>query len=163
MYPNANSLYASPLSQNVSPFAANPFALAGSIQNTMAQPFTQSPTWLQTLPQHQNSSQFNPQQFSPQQFTPQQFTPPNATLQLALQLQLAAQQLAQQLTGQGQQSNPGALQQALHQLAQFHYWVAQQLAQLAAIPVHQGLFGSPYANQFVPGGFGPNFGPGTVH
>ena len=163
MYPNSNSLYASPLSQNVSPFAANPFALAGSIQNTMAPPFTQSPTWLQTLPQHQNSSQFNPQQFSPQQFTPQQFTPPNATLQLALQLQLAAQQLAQQLTGQGQQSNPGALQQALHQLAQFHYWVAQQLAQLAAIPVHQGLFGSPYPNQFVPGAFGPNFGAGTLH
>jgi len=166
MYPNANSLYASPLSQNVNPFAANPFALAGSIQNTMAPPFTnalhgmvpQNPTWLQTLPQQQNSLQF-----TPQQFTPQQFTPPNATLQLALQLQLAAQQLAQQLTGQGQQSNPAALQQALYQLAQFHYWVAQQLAQLAAIPVHQGLFGSPYANQFVPGGFGPNFGPGTVH
>src|SRR5580692_2729417 len=142
MYPNSNSLYASPLSQNVSPFAANPFALAGSLQNTMAPPFTQNPTWLQTLPQHQNSSQFNPQQFSPQQFTP-----PNATLQLALQLQLAAQQLAQQLTGQGQQSNPAALQQARYQLAQFHYWVAQQLAQLAAIPVHQGPFGSPYANQ----------------
>jgi len=153
MYPNSNSLYASPLSQNVNPFAANPFALAGSIQNTtMAPPFTnafhgmapQNPTWLQTLPQ---------QQISPQ------FTPANATPQLALQL--AAQQLAQQLTSQ--QLNPAAFQQALYQLAQFHYWVSQQLAQLAAIPVHQGLFGSPYANQFVPGAFGPNFGAGTLH
>jgi hypothetical protein len=152
MYPNSNSLYASPLSQNVNPFAANPFALAGSIPNTMAPPFTnapygmvpQNPTWLQTLPQQQS---------------PLQFTPPSATLQIALQL--AAQQLAQQLTGQ--QLHPAALQQALHQLAQFHYWVAQQLAQLAAIPVPQGLFGSPYPNQFVPGAFGPNFGAGTLH
>jgi len=170
MYPNANSLYASPLSQNVNPFAANPFALAGSMQNTIAPPFTnalhglhgmvpQNPNWLQTLPQQQSSLQFSPQQFVPQQYIPQQFTPPNATLQIALQL--AAQQLAQQLTGQ--QSSPIALQQALHQLAQFHHWVAQQLAQLAAIPVSQGLFGSPYANQFVPGAFGPNFGPGTLH
>lgn len=152
MYPNSNSLYASPLSQSVNPFAANPFALAGSIQNTMAPPFTnaihgmvpQNPTWLQTLPQQQN---------------PLQFTPPNATPQLALQL--AAQQLAQQLTGQ--QLNPAAIQQALYQLAQFHYWAAQQLAQLAAIPVPQGLFGSPYPSQFVPGAFGPNFGVGTLH
>jgi hypothetical protein len=179
MYPNANSLYASPLSQNVNPFAPNPFGLAGSMQNTIAPPFTnaphglhgmvpQNPTWLQSLPQQQNSLQFTPQQFIPQQFAPQQFspqqfspqfTPPHATIQLALQL--AAQQLAQQLTGQ--QSNPIALQQALHQLAQFHYWVAQQLAQLAAIPVPQGLFGSPYANQFVPGAFGPTFGAGTLH
>ena len=83
----------------------------------MAPPFTnapygmvpQNPTWLQTLPQQQS---------------PLQFTPPSATLQIALQL--AAQQLAQQLTGQ--QLHPAALQQALHQLAQFHYWVAQQLA-----------------------------------
>jgi hypothetical protein len=142
MYPNSNSLYASPLSQNVNPFGANPFALAGSIPNTMAPPFTnalqgmvlQNPTWLQTLPQPQNSLQF---------------TPPNATPQLALQL--AAQQLAQKLTGQ--QLHPAALQQALHQLAQFHYWAAQQLAQLAAISVPQ----------FVAGAFGPNFGAGTLH
>ncbi|MGC1521682.1 MAG: hypothetical protein WA803_09100 [Steroidobacteraceae bacterium] len=152
MYPNSNSLYTSPLTQNVNPFATNPFALAGSIPNTMAPPFTnafqgmvpQNPTWLQTSPL---------QHYSPQQYSPQ-FTAPGATPQLALQL--AAQQFAQQLTGQ--QPNLVPLQQALHQLAQFHYWVAQQLAQLAAIPVPQGLFGIPYPNQFVPGAFGPNFG-----
>ena len=133
MYPQTNSLYSSPLSQNI-----NPFALAGSMPQT--------PTWLQASPQQQYS----------------QFTPPHATLQVALQL--AAQQLAQQLTGQ--QSNPAFLQQALYQLAQFHYGVAQQLFQLAAIPApqQQGLFGSPYPNQFVPGALGPNFaGVGTLH
>ena len=162
MYPHSNSLYASPLSQPINPFA-NPFALAGSIPGTMTPPFAngfqgipyqgiqgmapQTPTWLQG---------------SPQQQSPLQFTPPNATLQIALQL--AAQQLAQQLTGQGQHLHPAGIQQALHQLAQFHYLAAQQLAQLAAIPVQQGLFGNPYPNQFVPGGaFGPNFGAGTLH
>lgn len=168
MYSTSNSLYTSPLTQNVNPFATNPFALAGSMQGTMTPPFTnaihgfapQNPTWLQASP----LQQYSPQQYSPQQYPPQpyspQFTAPGATPQLALQL--AAQQLAQQLTGQ--QSNLVPLQQALHQLAQFHYWCAQQLAQLAAIPAPQGVFGSPYPNQFVPAGFGPNFGGiGTLH
>lgn len=169
MYSTSNSLYASPLTQNVNPFVANPFALAGSMQSTMTPPFTsaipftsafhgiapQNPTWLQASP----LQQYSPQHYSPQQYPPQ-FTAPGATPQMALQL--AAQQFAQQLTGQ--QSNLIPLQQALHQLAQFHYWVAQQLAQLAAIPVPQGLFGSPYPNQFVPAAFGPNFGGiGTLH
>ncbi len=162
MYANSNSLYTSPLPQNV-----NPFALAGLMQNTMTQPWTnafqgiapQSPTWLQS---------------SPQQQIPPQFGQPNA-----LALQLAAQQLAQQLAGQqsaafggygaaphftAQQSNPALVQQILHQLAQCHYALAQQLTQLATIPIPQGMFANPYPNQFIPGPFGPNFAAaGTLH
>jgi hypothetical protein len=63
----------------------------------------------------------------------------------------------------------------LQQLAQYHYLVAQQLAQLAAQQAVQGSItpyaGTPYAGQFIPGAgqfipgqLGGNFAPGiTMH
>jgi hypothetical protein len=51
----------------------------------------------------------------------------------------------------------------LQQLAQYHYLVAQQLAQLAAQQAAQGSI-APYAGQFIPGQLGGNFAPGiTMH
>jgi hypothetical protein len=51
----------------------------------------------------------------------------------------------------------------LQRLAQYHYWTAQQLAQLAAQQAAQSS-GNPYAGQFVPGQFGASFVPGiTMH
>ncbi|HWS67233.1 MAG TPA: hypothetical protein VN325_31075 [Steroidobacteraceae bacterium] len=72
-----------------------------------------------------------------------------------------------------EQINPAVLQQPQHQLqrlAQYHSWVAQQFAQLAAQQaVHNSA--SPYAGQFIPGTgqfipsqLGANFVPGiTMH
>jgi hypothetical protein len=65
-----------------------------------------------------------------------------------------------------EQINPAVLQQPQHQLqrlAQYHYLVAQQFAQLAAQQaVHNS--GNPYAGQFVPSQLGANFAPGiTMH
>jgi hypothetical protein len=82
--------------------------------------------------------------------------------------QLAALQFATQhpsgLIGLGDPHH-----QLLQQLAQYHYLVAQQLAQLAAQQAVQSA-GSPYAGQFipgqqfVPGQLGANFVPGfTMH
>jgi hypothetical protein len=72
-----------------------------------------------------------------------------------------------------EQINPAALQQPQHQLqrlAQYHYLVAQQFAQLAAQHAAQNP-GNPYASQFIPGTgqfvpnqLGANFVPGiTMH
>lgn len=76
-----------------------------------------------------------------------------------------------------EQINPAALQQLQHQpqhqlqrLAQYHYLVAQQFAQLAAQHAAQNP-GNPYASQFIPGTgqfvpnqLGANFVPGiTMH
>jgi hypothetical protein len=59
-----------------------------------------------------------------------------------------------------EQINPAPLQQSqqqlLQRLAQYHYLVAQQLAQLAAQTI-QGP-GTPYAGQFMPTQFGPGSG-----
>jgi hypothetical protein len=65
-----------------------------------------------------------------------------------------------------EQINPAVLQQPQHQLqrlAQYHYLVAQQFAQLAAQQaVHNS--GNPYAGQFIPSQLGANFVPGiTMH
>ncbi len=72
-----------------------------------------------------------------------------------------------------EQINPAVLQQPQHQLqrlAQYHYLLAQQFAQLAAQQaVHNS--GNPYAGQFLPGTgqfipsqLGANFVPGiTMH
>jgi hypothetical protein len=56
----------------------------------------------------------------------------------------------------------------LQQLAQYHYLVAQQLAQLAAQQAVQTsgspYAGNPYAGQFISGQLGANFVPGiTMH
>jgi hypothetical protein len=72
-----------------------------------------------------------------------------------------------------EQINPAVLQQPQHQLqrlAQYHYLVAQQFAQLAAQQAAQNA-GNPYAGQFIPGTgqfvpnqLGANFVPGiTMH
>jgi hypothetical protein len=67
----------------------------------------------------------------------------------------------------GEQINPGLQQpphhRLLQQLAQYHYLVAQQLAQLAAQQAVQGAAG-PHAGQFIPGQPAANFVPGfTMH
>jgi hypothetical protein len=82
------------------------------------------------------------------------------------------------------QVNPVQQRQALQQLAQYHYLVAQQLAQLAAQQALPGLVGNTFPGhfnpgqfnpgqfmpvqfipgQFIPGQVGPNFVPGmTLH
>jgi hypothetical protein len=85
----------------------------------------------------------------------------------------------QQLQPNPEQINPAVLQQQqllqqpqhqLQRLAQYHYLVAQQFAQLAAQQAAQQI-GSPYGGQFIPGTgqfipgqLGPNFVPGiTMH
>ena len=91
----------------------------------------------------------------------------------------------QQPQASPEQINPALVQQSQHQfqqpqyqllqrLAQYHYLVAQQLAQLAAQQAAQGSgnpYTGPYAGQFVPGTgqfipnqLGANFVPGiTMH
>jgi hypothetical protein len=122
-------------------------------------------------------------------------TPPHVSNGQHLAQQLAAQSLALQhppgisglngiANGAGQsvgvwqqanpeQINPAVLQQPQHQLqrlAQYHYLVGQQFAQLAAQQAAQNA-GNPYAGQFIPGTgqfvpnqLGANFVPGiTMH
>jgi hypothetical protein len=98
------------------------------------------------------------------QVSPEQI---NATL-LHYPQQHYPQQLHQQQLHQQQllQQQP----QQLQRLAQYHHWVAQQFAQLAAQQAAQ-YSGSPYPAQFIPGGgqfvpnqVGGNFVPGiTMH
>jgi hypothetical protein len=71
-----------------------------------------------------------------------------------------------------EQINPAlaARQQLLQQLSQYHYVIAQQLAQIAAqqavqsSPVSNAVPFIPGAGQFTPGPYGANFVPGfTMH
>ena len=74
--------------------------------------------------------------WQPPQVTPEQFSP-------ALQYQ--------------------SQQHLLQRLAQYHYLVAQQLAQFAAQQTAQNS-GYAYTGQFIPAPLGANFGPGiTTH
>jgi hypothetical protein len=66
-----------------------------------------------------------------------------------------------------EQINPALQQQSqqhlLQRLAQYHYLVAQQLAQLVTQQAAQNS-GNPYTGQFIPGQLGANFVPGfTMH
>jgi len=66
-----------------------------------------------------------------------------------------------------EQINPALTQQSqphfLQRLAQYHYLVAQQLAQIAGQQTAQNT-GNPYAGQFIPGQVAANFVPGsTMH
>jgi hypothetical protein len=161
-----------------------PFAntLYGYPQQTF--PFAQG------LPQWSNWQHPAQQQAAQQQAALQQ-----QAIQQLLAHQLAAQQLAAQqpsamnaFTGLSngaaqpigawtqQQPNPEQVNPAmtprhhlLQQLAQYHYLVAQQLAQLAAQQAVQSSV-NPYAGQFqgagqfIPGQLGANFVPGiTMH
>jgi hypothetical protein len=146
----------------------------------------QTPNFAQGLPQSSNWQHPAQQQAALQQHAIQQLL----AHQLAAQ-QLGAQQpsamnafpglsngAAQSIGGWTQQQpnteqiNPTLTprHQLLQQLAQYHYLVAQQLAQLAAQQAVQGSI-SPYAGQFIPGTgqfipgqLGGNFAPGiTMH
>jgi hypothetical protein len=73
----------------------------------------------------------------------------------------------QQPLANPEQINPALTQQSQHyllqRLAQYHYLVAQQLAQLAAQQAAQNT-GNPYTGQFIPGQVAANFVPGiTMH
>jgi hypothetical protein len=95
-------------------------------------------------------------------------------IQQLLALQLAAQQLGTQQPQTQPNSDPmnpaSPRHHLLQQLAQYHYLIAQQLAQLAAQQATQGSI-TPYAGQFIPGAgqfipgqLGGNFAPGiTMH
>ena len=83
------------------------------------------------------------------------------------------QQLGFAPTGPNGVTNSGALStaslspqpqhQLLLQLAQYHYWVAQQLTQLAAQQAIHNPAGA-YPGQFLPGQMAANFVPGiTMH
>jgi hypothetical protein len=130
-------------------------------------------------------------QSSPQVSNWQHLAQQQAALQQQALLHLLAPQLAQQANGgiangagpyvagwqqpqtNPEQFNPAVLQQPQHhlqRLAQYHYSVAQQFAQLAAqYAAHNS--GNPYAGQFIPGTgqfipsqLGANFVPGiTMH
>ena len=145
----------------------------------------QTPAFAQGLPQWPSWQHPGQQQAALQQ----------QAIQQLLAHQLAAQQLAAQqpsamnpFTGLSngaaqpigawtqQQPNPEQINPAmtprhhlLQQLAQYHYLVAQQLAQLAAQQAFQSSV-NPYAGQFqgagqfIPGQLGANFVPGiTMH
>jgi hypothetical protein len=153
----------------------------------------QTPNFAQGLPQSSHWQQPAQQQAALQQHAIQQL----------LAHQLAAQQLGMQQPSpmnafpglsngavqpvgawtqqqpNTEQINPAATPRhhLLQQLAQYHYLVAQQLAQLAAQQAVQGSI-TPYAGQYIPGGsqfipgagqfipgqLGGNFAPGiTMH
>jgi hypothetical protein len=153
----------------------------------------QTPTFAQGLPQWSNW------QHPVQQQALQQAALQQQAIQQLLAHQLAAQQLSAQqpsaingFSGGFIGSSNGAAQpigawtqqpptleqmnpalaprhQLLQQLAQYHYLVAQQLAQIAAQQAIQGSV-TPYAGQFTgagqftPGQLGANFVPGiTMH
>jgi hypothetical protein len=151
----------------------------------------QTPAFAQSLPQWSTWQHPAQQQAALQQAALQQHA-----MQQLLAHQLAAQQLATQqpsamnaFTGLSsgtpqsigawpqQQPNPEQINPALtprhhllQQLAQYHYLVAQQLAQLAAqqavqssVTPYAGQF-IPGAGQFIPGQLGGNFASGsTMH
>jgi hypothetical protein len=154
----------------------------------------QTPTFAQGLPQSTGLPQSSNWQHPAQQAALQQQALQQQAIQQLLAHQLAAQQLATQqpsamnaFTGLSngaaqpigawtQQPNPEQINPAvtprhhlLQQLAQYHYLVAQQLAQLAAQQAVQGSV-NPYAGQFqgagqfIPGQLGANFVSGiTMH
>jgi hypothetical protein len=149
--------------------ASNGFPNAIPFANTLygypqPTPFFQTPTF-------QGGSQSGWQHPAQQQ----------AQLQAALQQQAMLQLLSPQLAAQpfGLQNSPGAnapnghadqinpalqqqSQQQLLRLAQHHYLMAQQLAQLAGQTAQ--ISGNPYTGQFIPGQVGANFVPGiTMH
>jgi hypothetical protein len=126
----------------------------------------QTPNFAQGLPQSSNWQQPAQQQAALQQHAIQQL----------LAHQLAAQQLGMQQPSpmnafpglsngavqpvgawtqqpNAEQINPALTPRhhLLQQLAQYHYLVAQQLAQLAAQQAVQGSI-TPYAGQYIPGG-----------
>jgi hypothetical protein len=127
-------------------------------------PFLQTPTF-------QGGSQAGWQHPAQQQAQLQAALQQQAMLQL-LSPQLAAQPFGFQnspgtnaLNGQADQINPALQQQSQQQLlrlAQHHYLMAQQLAQLAGQTAQ--ISGNPYTGQFIPGQVGANFVPGiTMH
>jgi hypothetical protein len=154
----------------------------------------QTSTFAQGLPPSSLPPSSNWQHPAQQQAALQQQALQQQAIQQLLAHQLAAQQLATQqpsamnaFTGLSngaaqpigawtQQPNPEQINAAvtprhhlLQQLAQYHYLVAQQLAQLAAQQAVQGSV-NPYAGQFqgagqfIPGQLGTNFVSGiTMH
>jgi hypothetical protein len=156
------------------PFANTPYGYPQQ-SPAFAQGLSQSPNW-QIPAQQQAASQHALQQILAHQQAAQQLAmqhlsainglngPSNAGAQYA-------GAWTQQQANQGQ-VNPALQPQQqphhhlLQQLAQYHYLVAQQLAQLAAQQAVQssGNPYAPYASQFISGQPGANFVPGiTMH
>jgi hypothetical protein len=197
-YPQQGSFYPqgalSPQAFQSSPFQSNlgtiPFA------NTPYGYPQQTPNFAQSVPQFSNWQHPAQQQAAQQQAVLQQHAMQQllahqlAAQQLATQQPSAMNGFAGSPNGVGQsigaqsiggwtqqQANPEQINPALtsrhhllQQLAQYHYLVAQQLAQLAAqqavqssITPYAGQF-IPGAGQFIPGQLGGNFASGiTMH
>jgi hypothetical protein len=185
-YFGQQALQSNPFQNNLGniPFANTPYGYQQQTPN-FAQGLPQSPNW-----------QHPAQQAALQQHAIQQLL----AHQLAAQQLGTQQPFGTQLQGFGQpsamsagpglpngasqslsawtqtQSNSDPMNPAsprhhlLQQLAQYHYLIAQQLAQLAAQQAAQGSI-TPYAGQFIPGAgqfipgqLGGNFAPGiTMH
>jgi hypothetical protein len=189
-----------PLQSNLGniPFANTPYGYpqqtqAGYSQHPAQQQAALQQHAIQQLLAHQLAAQqLGPQQFGPQQPGPQQFgmqqqpfgaQQPSAMNAFPGLSNGAAQSGAWAQPGAGtqqqpqQQPNTEQINPALtprhhllQQLAQYHYLVVQQLAQLAAQQAVQGSITSyagqfiPGAGQFIPGQLGGNFAPGiTMH
>jgi hypothetical protein len=159
---------------NPTPFANTPY---GYPQQSLgfAQGLSQSPNW-QNPAQQQAASQHALQQIlahqqAAQQLAIQHLSAINGFNGLSNGGAQFAGAWSQQQANQGQ-VNPALQPQQqphhhlLQQLAQYHYLVAQQLAQLAAQQAVQNS-GNPYAGQFISGQLGQlgaNFVPGiTMH
>jgi len=128
----------------------------------------QSSNWQQPAQQQQHQAAL--QQHAMQQLLAHQLS----AQQLAAQQPLLSNGATQPLGAWTQQPNVEqqiiSRHQLLQQLAQYHYLVAQQLAQLAAQQTVQGS-NTPFAGQlivgagqFIPGQLGGSFAPGiTMH
>jgi hypothetical protein len=163
--PFANTVYGYP--QLTPIFQGAPQSLPGVPQSSWQHP-TQQQAQLQAALQQQAMLQLLAPQFAAQPFGLQSSPGANAFNGLA---NGAAQGVGgwQQPLVNPEQLNPALQQQSqqhlLQRLAQYHYLVAQQLAQLAA-PQTAQITGYPYTGQFipVPGQVGANFVPGvTMH
>jgi hypothetical protein len=150
--------------------APGPQAFANTPYGYPQQPSQQTSGFAHGLPQWSNWQQPAQQQAALQQHAMQQLLAHQLTAQ-----QLAAQPQQPVLSNGATQpigawtQQPNAEQQInprhqlLQQLAQYHYLVAQQLAQLAAQQAVQGSI-APFAGQFIPGQLGGSFAPGiTMH
>lgn len=136
-------------SQAYSPFANS---LYGSPQQTpfFAQAQSPYPSWQNAAQQQAALQQHAIQQLLAHQLATQQFGTQN----------LAGLNGIAGLSGVTGSPSTGSWPQQqqphhhlLQQLAQYHYSIAQQLAQLSAQQALQGA-GNPYAGQFIPGQFG---------
>jgi hypothetical protein len=168
--PFANTLYGYPQLTPIyqgAPQSFQPQAFQGAPQSGWQHP-AQQQAQLQAALQQQALLQLLAPQLAVQPFALQN---PTGTHALHGLTNGAAQTIGgwQQPLANPEQINPALQQQSqqhlLQRLAQYHYLVAQQLAQLLAQQTAQ-ISGYPYTGQFipVPGQMGANFVPGvTMH